>query len=78
MILGRGSGSFFGGFLIGTIGARRAFKTMGLVAVIGGIIYGLMHFFWLHKYTDTVEKQATGKSKFKKICVLDRFICYFL
>ncbi|XP_014292875.1 major facilitator superfamily domain-containing protein 6 [Halyomorpha halys] len=57
--LGRGSGSFFGGFLIGTVGARRAFKTMGLIAFVGGIIYGLMHFFWLHKYTETIEKEVT-------------------
>lgn len=30
--LGRGSGSFLGGFMIGEVGAREAFRYMGLVA----------------------------------------------
>jgi hypothetical protein len=30
--LGRGSGSFMGGFLIGEVGTRDAFRYMGLVA----------------------------------------------
>ncbi|XP_073991086.1 uncharacterized protein isoform X2 [Rhodnius prolixus] len=54
--LGRGSGSFFGGLLIGTVGTRQSFRLMGLLAVSAGVIYGLMHFFWLHKYSETTEK----------------------
>ncbi|KAF6212821.1 hypothetical protein GE061_010530 [Apolygus lucorum] len=53
--LGRGSGSFFGGILIGTVGTRQSFRVMGLVAVIGGFTYGVLHFFWLHKYSEEPE-----------------------
>ncbi|XP_055687030.1 uncharacterized protein LOC129792220 [Lutzomyia longipalpis] len=48
--LGRGSGSFFGGLLIGHVGTRDAFRYMGLMAVVGGIIYGLLHLIWLRKF----------------------------
>uniref|UniRef100_A0A1L8DEQ6 Putative transporter n=1 Tax=Nyssomyia neivai TaxID=330878 RepID=A0A1L8DEQ6_9DIPT len=48
--LGRGSGSFFGGLLIGHVGTREAFRYMGLCAVVGGIIYGLLHLIWLRKF----------------------------
>nr|CAD7265645.1 unnamed protein product [Timema shepardi] len=47
--LGRGSGSFFGGFLIGTVGTRESFRIMGMLAIVGGITYGLLHYFWLRK-----------------------------
>lgn len=55
--LGRGSGSFFGGLLIGTVGTRQSFKLMGLMAVVAGSIYGILHFFCLHKYTEKVDKE---------------------
>uniref|UniRef100_A0A8D8GVN7 Major facilitator superfamily domain-containing protein 6-A n=1 Tax=Culex pipiens TaxID=7175 RepID=A0A8D8GVN7_CULPI len=48
--LGRGSGSFFGGFLIGEVGTREAFRYMGLVAVAGGLAYKFIHAIWLRKY----------------------------
>lgn len=47
--LGRGSGSFFGGNLIGKIGIRESFRTMGLVAVGSGTLYAFLNFFWLRK-----------------------------
>ncbi|KAI8438141.1 hypothetical protein MSG28_010768 [Choristoneura fumiferana] len=47
--LGRGSGSFGGGLLIASLGTREAFRYMGLIAFLGGIVYGLLHYFWLRK-----------------------------
>ncbi|XP_022114941.1 uncharacterized protein LOC110993123 [Pieris rapae] len=45
--LGRGSGSFGGGLLIASLGTREAFRYMGLIAFLGGVLYGLLHYFWL-------------------------------
>lgn len=69
--LGRGSGSFFGGLLIGQFGTRDAFRYMGLLAVVGGITYGILHLVWLRKFdhnmddcdddTDGVESTETNK-----------------
>lgn len=53
--LGRGSGSFFGGFLIGEVGTREAFRYMGLVAVAGGLAYKFIHSIWLRKYDNPVS-----------------------
>ncbi|XP_072946601.1 major facilitator superfamily domain-containing protein 6-like isoform X2 [Epargyreus clarus] len=47
--LGRGSGSFGGGLLIASLGTREAFRYMGLIAFLGGVLYGLLHYFWLRK-----------------------------
>ncbi|CAG4986214.1 unnamed protein product [Parnassius apollo] len=47
--LGRGSGSFGGGLLIASLGTREAFRYMGLIAFLGGILYGILHYFWLRK-----------------------------
>lgn len=47
ILLGRGSGSFGGGLLIATLGTREAFRYMGLIAFLGGVLYGLLHYFWL-------------------------------
>ncbi|XP_046673330.1 uncharacterized protein LOC124362674 isoform X2 [Homalodisca vitripennis] len=68
--LGRGSGSFAGGLLIGTYGTREAFQIMGLLGLISGIIYGLMHFFWLHKYDDAYNSKSCEEStgKHRKCC----------
>lgn len=44
------SGSFFGGFMIGEVGTRDAFRYMGLVAVAGGIAYKIMYHIWLKKF----------------------------
>ncbi|XP_030241784.1 uncharacterized protein LOC108649840 isoform X1 [Drosophila navojoa] len=54
--LGRGSGSFTGGLLIGQFGTRDAFRYMGLLAVVGGIAYGLLHLIWLRKFDHTAEE----------------------
>lgn len=48
--LGRGSGSFFGGFLIGNVGTREAFRYMGLIAVVGGVLYYALHLAYLKKF----------------------------
>lgn len=48
--LGRGSGSFCGGFLIGHVGTREAFRYMGLLAVVGGCCYYGLHLAWLKKF----------------------------
>lgn len=52
--LGRGSGSFCGGFLIGHVGTREAFRYMGLLAVIGGLGYWAIHLVWL-RHIDLTE-----------------------
>ena len=48
--LGRGSGSFWGGFLIGQVGTREAFRYMGLLAVVGGFLYFGIHKLFLEKF----------------------------
>lgn len=53
--LGRGSGSFAGGFLIGEVGTRDAFRYMGLVAVAGGFAYKITHAIWLKKFDQTED-----------------------
>lgn len=53
--LGRGSGSFCGGFLIGHVGTREAFRYMGLLAVLGGCCYYALHLLWLKKFDNLVK-----------------------
>lgn len=53
--LGRGSGSFCGGFLIGHVGTREAFRYMGLLAVLGGCCYYAIHLLWLKKFDHLVR-----------------------
>ncbi|XP_073826977.1 uncharacterized protein isoform X1 [Musca autumnalis] len=53
--LGRGSGSFTGGLLIGQFGTRDAFRYMGLLAVVGGIAYGILHLVWLRKFDHNMD-----------------------
>lgn len=48
--IGRGSGSFIGGYLIKWVGIRQAFRLMGLGAMIAGGMYVLMHIAWLRKF----------------------------
>ncbi|XP_049873244.1 uncharacterized protein LOC126371880 [Pectinophora gossypiella] len=67
--LGRGSGSFGGGFLIASLGTREAFRYMGLIAFLGGVLYGLLHYFWLRKinmtsleYTSTEQDTENGEA----------------
>ncbi|KAM7354691.1 uncharacterized protein ACRADG_006261 isoform 2-T2 [Cochliomyia hominivorax] len=68
--LGRGSGSFSGGLLIGQFGTRDAFRYMGLLAVVGGIAYGILHLIWLRKFDhnmddmeEEVEAVETGETE---------------
>ncbi|XP_028166617.1 uncharacterized protein LOC135085178 [Ostrinia nubilalis] len=56
--LGRGSGSFGGGLLIATLGTREAFRYMGLIAFLGGVLYGLLHYFWLRHINMTGMEDA--------------------
>lgn len=62
--LGRGSGSFTGGIMISFVGTREAFRYMGLLAVIGGILYGLLHLLWLRKFdTARDEEEAAAAAE---------------
>lgn len=62
MVLGRGSGSFVGGLLIGSYGTRQSFRLMGLLGIISGTIYGLLHCMWLHKFEKEIIVEKSGKS----------------
>uniref|UniRef100_A0A182SD39 Major facilitator superfamily associated domain-containing protein n=1 Tax=Anopheles maculatus TaxID=74869 RepID=A0A182SD39_9DIPT len=48
--IGKGVGSFAGGFLIARVGLELAFRYVGYVAVVCGVLYKLVHLVWLHKY----------------------------
>uniref|UniRef100_A0A182QIK9 Major facilitator superfamily associated domain-containing protein n=1 Tax=Anopheles farauti TaxID=69004 RepID=A0A182QIK9_9DIPT len=48
--LGKGVGSFAGGFLIARVGLKLAFRYVGYVAVCCGVLYKLVHLVWLHRY----------------------------
>lgn len=54
--LGRGSGSFCGGFLIGQVGTREAYRYMGIFAVLGGCAYYALHLLWLKKFDASPDK----------------------
>lgn len=79
---GRGSGSFGGGLLIASLGTREAFRYMGLIAFLGGVLYGLLHYFWLRKISTsdleyTCTEQYAGMKPLRRslYVVLDhRFI----
>lgn len=60
--LGRGSGSFSGGIMIGFVGTREAFRYMGLVSVIGGICYGILHLVWLRKFDNKEDDDCAVES----------------
>lgn len=65
--LGRGSGSFFGGLLIGHVGTRDAFRYMGLLAVVGGILYYALHLAYLKRFdtqdNDKDDLNENGESE---------------
>lgn len=69
--LGRGSGSFCGGFLIGTVGTREAFRYMGLLAVVGGFLYYGLHLMYLKKFdvidTDKEEQDSAENCESEKL-----------
>uniref|UniRef100_A0A182R694 Major facilitator superfamily associated domain-containing protein n=1 Tax=Anopheles funestus TaxID=62324 RepID=A0A182R694_ANOFN len=48
--LGKGVGSFAGGFLIARVGLTLAFRYVGYIAVGCGVLYKLVHLLWLYKY----------------------------
>ncbi|XP_058118432.1 major facilitator superfamily domain-containing protein 6-like [Anopheles ziemanni] len=48
--LGKGIGSFIGGFLIARVGLKLAFRYVGYTAACCGVLYKLVHLLWLHKY----------------------------
>lgn len=56
--LGKGIGSFFGGFLIVQHGTRMAFRYMGYIAVVCGICYKFLHLIWLKKFDKPPSKDA--------------------
>ena len=64
--MGKGSGSFLGGLLIGKVGTRRAFEYTGYSAIIIGIIYKIIHHFYLRHYEvgrKTSEEDKVSKEK---------------
>lgn len=46
--------------MISFVGTREAFRYMGLLAVIGGIIYGLLHLLWLRKFDINLKDEDEG------------------
>lgn len=67
--LGRGSGSFCGGFLIGQVGTREAFRYMGIFAVLGGCAYYALHLLWLKKFDASADNfaDAEGAAETEKL-----------
>lgn len=68
--LGRGSGSFFGGFLIGNLGTREAFRYMGLMAVVGGFMYFGLDLIYLRRFdvqSDEKEEEEIEKGESEKL-----------
>ena len=62
IVEGRGSGSFIGGLLIGSYGTRQSFRLMGLLGILSGTVYGLLHCMWLYKFEDqTNNTEKSGK-----------------
>ncbi|CAH0561792.1 unnamed protein product [Brassicogethes aeneus] len=52
--IGRGTGSFFGGNIIGKFGIRQSFRLMAFISCSSGIAYALLYYFWLKK----IEERA--------------------
>ncbi|XP_053676976.1 uncharacterized protein LOC128727097 [Anopheles nili] len=50
--LGKGVGSFAGGFLIARVGLTMAFRYVGYLAAGCGVLYKLVHVVWLRKVED--------------------------
>ncbi|KAJ8923738.1 hypothetical protein NQ315_010319 [Exocentrus adspersus] len=62
--IGRGSGSFVGGHIIGKVGIKQAFRLMGVVAVCSGVSYALLHYFWL-KNIEVKDDEDAGEESGK-------------
>lgn len=39
----------------------QSFRLMGLLGIVSGTIYGLLHCTWLHKFEDQSTKEKSGK-----------------
>lgn len=46
---------------------------MGLVAIVAGLIYGILHYYWLHKreYEGRDEDDVIGDKNLNKIKSID-------
>ncbi|OQV14805.1 hypothetical protein BV898_10957 [Hypsibius exemplaris] len=60
--IGRGAGSFIGGFMISQIGARQTWRTFGYVCFACGTIYATLQCFWLRKLRIVTEKKSVYRS----------------
>lgn len=67
--IGRGSGSFLGGYIIGKVGIRQAFKYMGLMSVFCGMIYVIIHYICLANVDFDTEKDE--EEKYAETCKVD-------
>ncbi|XP_038112525.1 major facilitator superfamily domain-containing protein 6 [Culex quinquefasciatus] len=56
--LGKGVGSFVGGFLIAEHGTRLGFRYTGYIALVCGACYKLLHLVWLKKYDKPSKEEA--------------------
>lgn len=74
LISGRGSGSFVGGLLISTVGTRKSFRIMGLIAIGGGFSYFLLHYLWLRNLRVVKELEAQYKAGMKRCSCAEQWI----
>ncbi|XP_049817223.1 uncharacterized protein LOC109608343 [Aethina tumida] len=58
--IGRGTGSFFGGHIIGKFGIRQSFRLMAFVACSSGIAYALIYCLWLKQIEINGEKDESA------------------
>ncbi|XP_056647706.1 uncharacterized protein LOC130452445 [Diorhabda sublineata] len=69
--VGRGSGSFTGGHLIGKFGITSSFRIMGMLAVTSGLAYAFLHYTWLknaellQEDEEEAEQLRNGQPKYK-------------
>ncbi|XP_055540675.1 uncharacterized protein LOC129727167 [Wyeomyia smithii] len=69
--LGKGVGSFAGGYLIAQFGTRMGFRYMGFCAIGCGLVYKFMHLVWLKRYdkhqvVETEDRKVTVKFNLTK------------
>ncbi|KXJ81826.1 hypothetical protein RP20_CCG017872 [Aedes albopictus] len=77
--LGKGIGSFFGGYLIAQFGTRMAFRYMGYIAVGCGCTYKFLHLIWLKKYDNhqaTEPEDRKGDILERRISLVPKFSPY--
>lgn len=75
--IGRGSGSFIGGHIIGKFGIRQSFKLMGLVGVCSGVLYAFLHYTWLRHYIEPTEKVRTCECSTNNFSITVNAIFFF-